>query len=146
MKQPSKRSDFTHFVAIPVRWGDADALGHVNNVQYARYLESGRVAYYEDVLRLRFEPGGSKSFILADLQLSYLQQVHYPCELEIGTRVSRLGRKSLAMDASIFRRDEAEPVLASHSVMVWFDYAANRTEVIPQHVRDALSAYELHSL
>ncbi len=28
---------------IPVRWGDMDAYGHVNNALYMRYLEEARV-------------------------------------------------------------------------------------------------------
>lgn len=28
-----------------VAWGDMDAFGHVNNVQYYRYIESARIAY-----------------------------------------------------------------------------------------------------
>ena len=36
-----QRADFKHFIELPVRWGDMDAFGHVNNVQYMRYL--GRV-------------------------------------------------------------------------------------------------------
>ena len=28
-----------------VAWGDMDAFGHVNNVQYYRYMESARISY-----------------------------------------------------------------------------------------------------
>lgn len=28
-----------------VAWGDMDAFGHVNNVQYYRYIESSRILY-----------------------------------------------------------------------------------------------------
>ena len=28
---------------FPVRWGDMDAMGHVNNAQYFRYLETARI-------------------------------------------------------------------------------------------------------
>lgn len=141
-----KRSEFKHFIVLPVRWGDADALGHINNVQYARYLESGRVAYYHDVLAIKFEPETQISLILADLRLSYLQQVHYPCVLEIATRVSKLGGKSLNMEAAIFRVGEDRPVLQSQSVMVWFDYASNATHPIPDDVRQMLRDYELQPI
>lgn len=137
-----KRSDFSHFIRLPVRWGDADALGHINNVQYARYLESGRVAYYHDALGINFEPNTKVSLILADLRLSYLSQVHYPCELDIATRVSRLGGKSLNMEAAIFFAGEDKPVLKSESVMVWFDYASNTTQPIPDEVRQRLRDFE----
>lgn len=129
-----------------MRWGDADALGHVNNVQFARFLESGRVAYYHDVLKVNFAPDSKVSLILADLQMAYLQQVHYPADLEIGTRVSRLGEKSLGMQAAIFRSNETEPVLASHSVMVWFDYQSNASMRIPDPIRVVLKEFEKHPL
>ncbi|HLP84719.1 MAG TPA: acyl-CoA thioesterase, partial [Phycisphaerales bacterium] len=32
-------------IEIPVAWGEMDALGHVNNVVYFRYLESSRIAF-----------------------------------------------------------------------------------------------------
>ena len=32
-------------VTIPVAWGEMDAFGHVNNVIYARWIESARVEY-----------------------------------------------------------------------------------------------------
>ena len=36
-------------IALPVQWGDQDALGHVNNVVYFRWYESARIAYFERV-------------------------------------------------------------------------------------------------
>jgi len=30
---------------FPVRWGDMDAMGHVNNTVYFRYLESARIEW-----------------------------------------------------------------------------------------------------
>lgn len=29
-----------HTMTIPIRWGDMDAMGHVNNTVYFRYMES----------------------------------------------------------------------------------------------------------
>ena len=32
-----------HEMRIPVRWGDLDAMGHVNNTIYFRYFEALRI-------------------------------------------------------------------------------------------------------
>ncbi len=32
---------------IPIRWGDQDAMGHVNNTVYFRYMEQTRVEWLE---------------------------------------------------------------------------------------------------
>jgi len=36
-----------HTAHIPVRWGDMDSYGHVNNILYMQYLEEARVAWFE---------------------------------------------------------------------------------------------------
>ena len=136
-----QRSDFRHVLPLAMRWGDQDAFGHLNNVQYLRFIESGRVAYFEDLLstRLRADADG---LVLADIQCSFLQQVHYPCELEVMTRVSRLGRSSLDILCALFRQGEARPVASSKGVVVWFDFHAQRTTAIPDTIREAIMAFE----
>ena len=34
---------------FPVRWGDMDAMGHVNNTVYFRYLETARIEWMVSV-------------------------------------------------------------------------------------------------
>ena len=36
-------------IAVPVAWGEMDAMGHVNNVVYLRYFESVRMVYLERI-------------------------------------------------------------------------------------------------
>lgn len=134
------RAEFTHFLEMPVRWGDMDAFGHVNNVQYLRYLESGRVAYVEDVLKTPME--GHENIILADIQCSFLQQLHYPVTIAVATRASRLGRSSLQIACAIFRAGEDTPVASGRGVMVWFDYRRQQSLPLPDHIRAAILAFE----
>ena len=35
----------THEMVIPIRWGDMDAMGHVNNTLYFRYCEIVRIEW-----------------------------------------------------------------------------------------------------
>lgn len=136
------KKDFVHTLPLHVRWGDADALGHVNNVKYIRYLESGRVAYCDDVLNIHFSPSMKAGWILADLQCSYVQQVHYPAELVVCTAITKIGRKSVTIVSNIYHQGDDKPVLTSQGIMVWFDYETQKTEVVPQSVREALKSYE----
>ena len=39
-----------HVERFPIFWGDMDALGHVNNVTYFRYMEQARVAWFETLV------------------------------------------------------------------------------------------------
>ena len=136
------KQDFTHLLSVPVRWGDADIFGHVNNVQYIRYLESGRVAYCEDALNLPLEIGMKTGWLLADIQCAFLQQVHYPENIQVYTRVSKVGNKSATILAEIYREGENEPVITSRGVMVWFDFEQQKTMSIPDEIKAKISKFE----
>ncbi len=135
-----RRADFRHFIELPVRWGDMDAFGHVNNVQYMRYLESGRIAYVEDVLGTRVEP--QENIVLADIQCSFLQPLHYPVTVEVATRIGRLGNSSLQILFAIYRKGESEPVLTGKGVLVWFDFINNQAIPLPAAIRQAILNFE----
>lgn len=134
-----QRSDFTFFFELPVRWGDMDAYGHVNNVAYLRYFESARIGYMEH-LRDRFgfvhEP--HQRIILADIQCAFRQQLHYPAELEIGQHTSRIGSSSFDLSGAIYRRGEEQAVATSKAVLVWFDFATQRPAALSPALRDIL--------
>jgi acyl-CoA thioester hydrolase len=137
------RSDFAHFVTLPIQWGDMDSIGHVNNAIYFRYVESGRIAYFRAIEatpeRGLFDGEGP---ILADIQCSFIGQLRYPDTIDIGTRTSRIGTKSFHIEAGIFVQGEDAPAAASKAVVVWFDYANQRTAPIPHELRERIIALE----
>jgi acyl-CoA thioester hydrolase len=135
------RDEFRQFIPMTVRWGDMDALGHVNNVQYFRYGESARIAYFDPLGQ--HDPKFWKEYgiILASMGCDFLAQVHYPAELEIGSRVTRLGRSSLHMTSAIFQGDNVVAVL--RGVLAWFDYSAQKTLPIPESARVWIRAREV---
>jgi len=135
-------SDYRLFTPQPTRWGDADALGHINNVMFVRYIESGRLDYFDRLCGMKLEPGLKRGFVLADLQVSFLQQVHHPSELIVATRVSRLGNSSFDVDASIFIKDQKDPVFTSKGICVWFDFDRNASQPVPAEIRDAIIKFE----
>ena len=135
-----QRDDFRHFMELAVRWGDMDAFGHVNNAQYFRYLESGRIDYLEEVLKRDFE--AQETVIVADIQCAFIQQLHYPVTLEVATRVSRLGRTSIHLLSAIYRRGEEQPVATSKGVLVWFDVGRQRSIPFPSVLRELIVGFE----
>jgi len=135
-----QRADFRHFIELPVRWGDMDAFGHVNNVQYMRYLESGRVAYIRDVLGIATEP--RENIVLADIHCTFLQQLRYPVTVEVATRVARLGNSSLQMVFAIYRRGEEQPVLTGEGILVWFNFVNDKSIPLPESIRSAICRFE----
>ena len=96
----SQAGGFEHWTTDTVRFSDLDAVGHINNVAIAAYVESGRVAFGHE-LRSAGDPG--TSFILARLAIDYRAQGHYPGQVRVGTRLVRLGRTSFAVGHGVFK-------------------------------------------
>jgi acyl-CoA thioester hydrolase len=138
------RSDFAHFVTLPIQWGDMDSIGHVNNAIYFRYVESGRIAYFRAIDATPadglFDGEGP---ILADIQCSFIGQLKYPATIDIGTRTTRIGTKSFEIQAAIFVQGEDAPAATSRAVVVWFDYANQKTAAIPDALHQRIIDLEV---
>lgn len=137
-----QRSDFNHFFGLSTRWGDQDAFGHINNALYSRYYESARIGYFEKTTQMSFDANSDEIAIMADLKIAFLQQLHYPAEIEIGSRISRMGNSSLVLDAAIFRKGDDTLISTSRATLVWFDLKANQKKPIPQKSRDMTIDFE----
>lgn len=128
------RGRYTHFYPITVRWGEMDALGHVNNTVFYRYSEDGRLDYLQRALEISPDPD-SGGPILADLRCSFLQQLRFPADVEIATRTARIGTTSFHMEQALFHQGGTNAVAGFEAVLVWFDYAAQRSAAVPESVR-----------
>ena len=147
-----RRARFRHFTPSPTRWGDCDRLGHVNNVLFVRYFETGRLDYMLKVLDIDTRAGLASSLILADIHVSFLAQIHHPSALEVGTRVSRLGNRSFDFESAIFApraetsgvetSGEDAPLAIARATCVWYDYRADRSVPIPQRERRIIQQFE----
>jgi acyl-CoA thioester hydrolase len=136
------RSGFRFFTPTPTRWGDCDMFGHVNNVQFVRYYESGRLDYFHRLLQLNAGPEMVSSLIIADIHVTFLRQIHHPSALQVGSRVSRLGNSSFDFEAAIFAIDDDEPYSTATAACVWFNFRDNHSTPIPSAEREIIKQFE----
>lgn len=132
----SQRRENEWVFPLEVRWVDMDMLGHVNNAKYFSYSESARIAFFAEVFgpeMSRFQNGTGP--ILADIGCSFHRQVHYPSSLEIGVRITKVGRSSLQMNTPIFLKGQNEAVADVRNVLVWFDYDKQQPATVPDELR-----------
>ena len=129
-----------HASRMPVRWGDMDALGHVNNAEYLRYFEQARIDWLEG-LGYAVDGKGPQGPILAKVTVTYLRPVVYPSELEIRLYAGHVGNSSFTLAGEIVNaRDAAERFTEGEFVTVWLDNAAARSVRFPDRIRAALEA------
>ena len=122
---------------IPLRWGDLDAMNHLNNTLYFRLMEEARISWFREH-DLVARPDGEGP-ILAFASCDFLKPMNYPCNAQVTQTVTRVGRSSLDADVTI-EGDEATPVLYAKgkNVLVWMDYASGKSAPWPEALRAAL--------
>lgn len=136
------RQRYKFWVPIPVRWGDMDCYGHVNNAVYFTYCESARLAYFERIGMLSGQFPDTHKPALVHASLNFRKQVVYPAELEVGARVPRIGTKSFTIDIAIVYKGTDDVVADGSSVIAWTDYAVNRAIPLPDRLVETIRNLE----
>ena len=124
-----------------VRFGDLDAMRHLNNVVYLRYFESARIAF----LRSLF-PGhdpahpesGDFGVIFAECHIAYRSPVHFDEVVDVGCSVGEVRRSAFQVR---FEMKVAERLAAEgYGWLVGFDYAKQASTPLPERLKAALEA------
>lgn len=137
-----QHADFRHVVHDRVRFGDVDAMKHLNNVALLRTLETGRVQYMVDLGLARFD---ELTFVLARLEVDFTAQAFFGEELACGSRVSQLGRTSMTLDQCVWRPDGTD-VGRGRSIMVTLAADTVTPAPLPQRWRDRIAEWEPREL
>jgi len=137
--------EFRHRTPLQVRFRDTDAFGHVNNAVFFTYIELARIRYLLDVLRPP-EPFERMPLILARVELDFRSPIMFGENVEVETRVDRIGRSSIAMSHRLTAGADARLVGESQSVLVTYDYAVAKPMPVPDDWRRKIAAHEGRAL
>lgn len=122
---------------IPIRWGDMDAMGHVNNAVYFRYFESVRIEYLH-LLAGPPDPRG-EGFVVVNAFCNFLRQLRYPGDIAATLSIGQVGRTSFETFVTLEREGEpGVPVATGGATTVWVDYVRERSVDLPARIRMAL--------
>jgi acyl-CoA thioester hydrolase len=126
-----------HVERMRMRWGDMDALGHMNNAVYFRYLEQARISWFDSIgADYRRLPEGP---ILGSIACRFIIPAVYPADLEV-TLLAGPGRRSTFPLYSEIRDSGApDRVYArAQAMMVWIDLADGKSRPLPDWMRELL--------
>ncbi|MFO8114666.1 MAG: thioesterase family protein [Halorubrum sp.] len=136
-------SAFGYVREVPVRFGDLDTLGHVNNVAYARYLEEARGGYYDEIVGVPFE---TLDTVVATLEIEYRGEITRDQTVAVAVRVPRLGTSSVPMEYEIRTTDpdsgNATVAAVAKTVQVNTDPETGDPAPIPAAWRAAITEHE----
>jgi acyl-CoA thioester hydrolase len=131
----------THTHVERVRFGDLDAMRHLNNVVYLRYFETARIAFMRELFPMHdpAHPETSKSgLIFAECHINYRAPVHFDEEVGITCSVGEIRRSAFQMNFEM--KVEERVVAEGYGWLVGFDYEAQKASPLPEQLREALEA------
>ena len=124
-----------HVERIPIRWGDMDAMGHVNNTVYFRYMEQARIGWFEGLL-----PGDeawkSTGIVIANASCNFKRALNYPGTVEVRLLVGAPGGSSVPTFYELWLDDEL--YADGTATVVFIDMQAQRPVRIPERIRSLL--------
>ena len=119
---------------IPIRWGDMDAMGHVNNTVYFRYMEQARISWFDE-MRLRPDPAGDGP-VIVNAACSFVRQFEYPGTVLARHYVGELGRSSIMTYVDMLRTGDPDQVYAHGSAkVVWVNFPRQKSVPMPDTIR-----------
>jgi len=123
---------------IPIRWGDMDAMNHVNNATYFRYLETVRVDWLQSLAApLKTEAQGP---VIVNAFCNFYKQLQYPGEVLIKLYTSDPARTTFETWATMARADQPDVLCAAGgATTIWVDFPKQKAVDLPQWVRAAVS-------
>ena len=130
---------FTHLQRVSFK--DIDALKHMNNVEFLRFYENARIAWFRHVVP-DYEPvlGGSIGVIFAECRIAYRSPAHFEEEIRTTILPSELKRSNVRLGFEMHAQGDGRLLADGHGVIVGYDYASARPAPFADDVRDRLSA------
>ncbi|WP_332681326.1 acyl-CoA thioesterase [Bosea sp. (in: a-proteobacteria)] len=128
-------ADFPLRTRDKLRYGDTDRQGHINNAVFSTLLETGRVELIYDAQVPLAEPGGA--FVVARLEVDFRAEMHWPGEVEIGSRVAAVGRSSIRLEQALFQGGRC--TASAITVLVLMDDETRRSRPLSETTRRRLA-------
>lgn len=98
---------YPHSAAIQTRFQDLDVLGHLNNVAFAALFETGRTKFNRQAQLWGRQARGRRA-VVAQMEINYLAEGHFPADVEIATGIGEIGNRSWQILSAMFQ--DGQPI------------------------------------
>ncbi len=129
-----ERKKQVYQMVIPIRWGDMDAMGHVNNTVYFRYLETIRIDWFR-AIGCDLNPGGEGP-VIVNAFCNFYKQFEYPGDILATMYVSDPGRTTLESWCTLAPAERPSEIYsAGGATTIWVDFPKQKAVALPDWVR-----------
>ena len=118
-------------MADKVRFGEIDALQHVNNAVYLKWFENLRILYFAD-RDIWSVDGKRPKVVLRSIGLDYIREIRLTDTYILTGRTTKLGNTSFTMEYAVWV--DGRMTTSSYAVIVMLN-DDNTKRAIPDHIR-----------
>jgi acyl-CoA thioester hydrolase len=90
--------DFNTVLKLRIDWSELDLFGHVNNVQFFKFIQSARVNYWELIGLYKMLMEEKLGPLLASAECQFKKPLYYPGEINIQTRLNFIKNTSFGLE------------------------------------------------
>ena len=122
-----------------VRFGDVDAMRHLNNVAALSFFEDARIQYITGLVGN--DPTTRRGFglIFAEMRVNYRAPAFYDEEIRTRVRPAEVARSSVKLAFEMHAVGDGRLIAEGYGTVVGYDYAAGRAMLLPDSFRAALT-------
>jgi len=124
---------------LPIRWGDMDAMGHVNNVSYFRFMETTRIDWFRS---MNVQPDASgEGPIIVNAFCNFYKQLVYPGDIRMKMYASDPARSTFETWTTMEMADEPGVIYAAGgATTIWVDFQGQKAVALPEFMRQLVTA------
>ena len=125
-------------MTIPIRWGDMDAMGHLNNTSYFLYMETCRIDWMREAGCLPDNQGEGP--VIVNAFCNFYRQLEYPGDVLVKMYASDPARTTFETWVTMERASEPGVVYAAGgATTIWVDFPKQKAMTLPDRVRALVS-------
>ncbi|MBX3390328.1 MAG: acyl-CoA thioesterase [Phycisphaeraceae bacterium] len=140
------RADLAHpahtSIEIPIAWGEMDALGHVNNVVFFRYIETARIDFLRKAGCHALRDQTGVGFILQFVEMRFRQPLVFPDTIRIDSKLESIEEDRFTLAHAIVSGKTREVAAVARGTIVSYDYKASSKVGMPPTIRSAILGME----
>lgn len=140
---------YPSIITLPLQWGQQDPFRHLNNVDWLRFIETGRIDYMylltlkmdKDVARAMVD-GTGPGFIVKLQSCQYRLPITFPDALTVATKIENLTKDSFTFYTKTFSNRHSKLASESKILCVSYDYSTLSKSVFSEAFLTAVTILE----
>ena len=133
-------SEYKLSLDLRIDFSDLDMHRHVNNLTFIRFLQSGRVNFWEATGLAKMFSESNKGAILVSTHCDFMKSLFYPGTATVKTKLAYIKNSSFGLDQLILN-EQGEVCAKGQDIAVFFDFSQDKALPIPEELKKVMQQF-----